>query len=71
MLLAQVERLEAGKGSDRRAPTLSGAKTDENSLSKQSSQDEAQEKRKRYRRTASEIEKAFACPVQNCDKAYG
>ena len=27
--------------------------------------------RKRYRRTAEEIERRFRCPVENCNKAYG
>ena len=26
---------------------------------------------KRYRRTASEIERRYKCPIENCQRAYG
>lgn len=31
----------------------------------------AEDKKKRHRRTAGEIERSFACPVKPCQKSYG
>ena len=32
---------------------------------------EAPERKKRYRRTAEEIEKHYACAVEKCNRSYG
>jgi hypothetical protein len=31
----------------------------------------AEEKKKRYRRSANEIERHYRCPVEPCQKSYG
>lgn len=33
--------------------------------------DEADSKKKRHRRNASEIVRSYVCPIDNCDKSYG
>ena len=70
-LLAKITKLEAGMPERQNPAHLSGKKTDDNSLSKQSSQDELQERKKRFRRTSAEIEKRFECIAEGCEKAYG
>lgn len=33
--------------------------------------DIAEEKRKRHRRTATEISRHYRCPIEDCPKSYG
>jgi hypothetical protein len=33
--------------------------------------DNADDKKKRFRRTATEIDRHYRCPIQECQKSYG
>mgnify|MGYP000906213009 CR=1 FL=1 len=71
-LLARVAKLESGGAvPERQTSQPIAPKKKEDSGSAAKPQDDFQDKKKRFRRTASEIEKHFQCPVATCGKAYG
>eukprot|EP00331_Platyophrya_macrostoma_P008802 CAMPEP_0176412974 /NCGR_PEP_ID=MMETSP0127-20121128/4436_1 /TAXON_ID=938130 /ORGANISM="Platyophrya macrostoma, Strain WH" /LENGTH=180 /DNA_ID=CAMNT_0017792693 /DNA_START=33 /DNA_END=575 /DNA_ORIENTATION=+ len=69
-LVSRLAKLETNAVPQKQTPVLPAAKTNKLEAS-DSKEDDGQDKKRRVRRTASEIEKNFVCPAQTCQKGYG